>query len=297
MITFQLLPMIVSVTILPLGDSHTAQAGYRMVLQTNLMAAGIPYDMVGDTVGSCLESYDCDHAGHSGYTIERITDVAQQIIPTLDPEIVFLLAGTNNHWGEPDFAGFVQKYSMLIEAIGDRRIYMATVPKFGYGRTDREYWTDDFVDFRNNTLFPMMNDAIYEVASRNSNVVVVDYYSVIDPALHLKPDCVHPNTEGHQILADLFWNAAFVGDSNLDGNFDTGDLVQVLQSGKYETSEPASWTEGDWNLDGAFSTGDLVTALQTGRYERGISAGSHAVPEPSSATLLLTGLLLLRRRR
>ncbi len=35
------------------------------------------------------------------------------------------------------------------------------------------------------------------------------------------------------------------GDANLDGEFNTGDLVQVLGAGKYETQETAGWSEGD----------------------------------------------------
>ena len=57
------------------------------------------------------------------------------------------------------------------------------------------------------------------------------------------------------------------GDSNLDGWFNTADLVQVLQIGKYETDVPATWEEGDWDGNGYFGTSDLVLALQIGRYE------------------------------
>ena len=58
------------------------------------------------------------------------------------------------------------------------------------------------------------------------------------------------------------------GDANHDGCFGTGDLVKVLQAGKYETKEPANCEEGDWNGDGIFDTGDLVYVLQLGHYEK-----------------------------
>ena len=61
-------------------------------------------------------------------------------------------------------------------------------------------------------------------------------------------------------------SSALYGDANLDGDFNSMDLVQVLRAGKYETSQTAEWSEGDWNLDGVFDRKDLVAALQRGAY-------------------------------
>jgi hypothetical protein len=64
-------------------------------------------------------------------------------------------------------------------------------------------------------------------------------------------------------------NSAY-GDANLDGRFNSGDLVSVFQVGEYEDglSKNSTWSEGDWNCDGDFTTADLVTVFQTGGYER-----------------------------
>ena len=49
----------------------------------------------------------------------------------------------------------------------------------------------------------------------------------------------------------------WIGDADFDGQFDTGDFVQVLGIGKYEQpGATAVWSEGDWNGDGVFGTGD-----------------------------------------
>lgn len=58
------------------------------------------------------------------------------------------------------------------------------------------------------------------------------------------------------------------GDANLDGVFNSSDLVQVFTYGEYEDEVigNSSWESGDWNGDGDFGTGDLVAAFTTGNY-------------------------------
>lgn len=60
-----------------------------------------------------------------------------------------------------------------------------------------------------------------------------------------------------------------VGDVNLDGKFDSSDLVAVFQAGQYEdaTRMNSFWSTGDWNCDGEFTSSDLVIAFQDGGYQ------------------------------
>ena len=59
-----------------------------------------------------------------------------------------------------------------------------------------------------------------------------------------------------------------VGDANLDGTFNSTDLVQIFQAGRFEDQVPrnATWATGDWNGDLEFTTADLVAAFQKGGY-------------------------------
>ena len=70
------------------------------------------------------------------------------------------------------------------------------------------------------------------------------------------------------LLLDGILNAR-TGDANLDGRFDSSDLICVFQSGEFEDAiaDNSNWTEGDWNCDGEFTTGDLVAAFQSGGYD------------------------------
>lgn len=95
-----------------------------------------------------------------------------------------------------------------------------------------------------------------------------------------------------------------IGDANLDGVFDSADLVQVFTAGEYEDTKltPTGWVnrhnsfwdEGDWNGDAEFTSSDLVHAMQFNSY----SAAASAVPEPSGFLLVLTaGLFFIHRGR
>jgi hypothetical protein len=89
----------------------------------------------------------------------------------------------------------------------------------------------------------------------------------------------------------------YVGDANLDGEFNSGDLVQVLASGNYEADVDSGWASGDFNGDARTNSSDLVAALADGGYEAGPRAAASAVPEPTTILLGAFGLLALSTLR
>ena len=80
------------------------------------------------------------------------------------------------------------------------------------------------------------------------------------------------------------------GDANLDGTFDSQDLVSIFRAGEFEDEIEgnSTWADGDWNCDGDFGTSDLVAAFRTGRYVAAalpavglndLSAGGRNIPK------------------
>ena len=92
------------------------------------------------------------------------------------------------------------------------------------------------------------------------------------------------------LIDDVF--QAWRGDSDVDGEFNSADLIKVLSAGEYEDHVVGNsgWSTGDWNGDADFTSADLVIALADGGYEQGPRA-SVAVPEPSTLATLLVGFI------
>jgi MYXO-CTERM domain-containing protein len=95
------------------------------------------------------------------------------------------------------------------------------------------------------------------------------------------------------------------GDANLDGKVDFFDLSQLLAY-KYNTGQPASYTDGDLNYDGVVDFFDIATLLSA-NYNSGQTfiGGSAAtaevavaqVPEPTAALALAAILASVGLRR
>ncbi|MCA9165393.1 MAG: hypothetical protein KDA62_20520 [Planctomycetales bacterium] len=91
----------------------------------------------------------------------------------------------------------------------------------------------------------------------------------------------------------------WIGDSNLDGEFNSADLVEVFQANQYEDGIIANstWVTGDWSGDREFNSSDLVLAFQDAGFEMGQRPTIIAVPEPSGVLLIAVGFVALAQLR
>ena len=87
-----------------------------------------------------------------------------------------------------------------------------------------------------------------------------------DNKFDLNGDGVVSNQD-HEFMIQNVLGTTF-GDANLDGVFNSRDLVEIFQKGQYEddVTGNSTWSEGDWNCDGDFTSRDLVAAFISGGY-------------------------------
>ena len=103
----------------------------------------------------------------------------------------------------------------------------------------------------------------------------------------------------HRSNVVVDYRVSYPGDANEDYTFDANDLVQLLQSGKYDTGTFADWSMGDFNNDGFFDRDDVVLMLQAGKYNQGSYSAVSAIPEPATIGLIavaFVGVVAFRRR-
>ncbi len=114
---------------------------------------------------------------------------------------------------------------------------------------------------------------------------------------NLDPPAYDLNRDGDVSYADReMWvhdlKRTYIGDANLNGEFNSEDFVQVFAAGKYESGQAALWSEGDWSGDQVFDSSDFVAAFVDGGYELGPrQVAVSAVPEPGGLALFVLCIL------
>ena len=91
----------------------------------------------------------------------------------------------------------------------------------------------------------------------------------------------------------------YFGDSDLNGEFDSGDFVLMFRRGEYEdgVNGNSTWATGDFNGDAEFDSGDFVFAFRDNGYEKG-PRPAIAIPESTGTMVLFwTWLFIAARKR
>jgi len=190
-----------NIRLLPLGDSITFGVGssdgngYRNLLH-NLLSPGNTVDFIGSIKAGTMA--DNDNEGHSGYTITQIAGTVSnsKALPAR-PNVVTLMAGTNDVYGSEGMATAPNRLSSLIDKIRsacpDAVVIVATlIPMVG-----------------DSTQVPAYNSAITQQvnqrASQGQHILIANMsaISVSDEV----SDHIHPNDGGYVKMGNA-WYAA-----------------------------------------------------------------------------------------
>ena len=66
---------------------------------------------------------------------------------------------------------------------------------------------------------------------------------------------------------DVVVRYTWFGDTNLDRNVNTDDVINILAAAKLDAGLSSDWFEGDFTFDGLTTTDDIIQLLATGRLD------------------------------
>lgn len=213
--------------ILPLGDSNTrgfpneaVNGGYRTRLWQELTGDDLNIDFLG-RLASGPNGIDKDHEGRGGYTIDQLTngsgfDFEQppgtpppaynniEAALTGDPNIVLLMAGTNDVNQGDNVSNMLNELGALIDRITDARpntyvLVASPIPNFS--TPERQQVTANF----SNSIF---NSVINPRLQGGKNIRFVDIFNT--PGLNrsdYQGDLFHLNANGYNKIAEVWYNA------------------------------------------------------------------------------------------
>jgi len=190
--------------IMPLGDSITdgipVAGGYRIKLWANVEGIGKKIDFVGSLSNGPASLPDKNHEGHSGWRIDQLDTNINGWMDNYKPEIVLLHIGTNDITQGYDLANAPNRVGTLVDKICAKlpaggKVYVAKVIPISYSSGDQAA-----VSF-NNQLATMVQTK----KNQGKPVFIVDMHSAL--TVSDLSDQVHPNLNGYNKMADVWFNA------------------------------------------------------------------------------------------
>lgn len=201
-------------TIMPLGDSLThgweVVGGYRYPLRDTLVANGLKVDFVGSqSTDSNPSQFDQEHEGHPGDKAEKIYEYIDQQAVIYEPDIILLLAGTNDMF-DPVQAATAHSdieaiISRIISTLPNTHVIVSSIPRILQApdpatldlrvqafnadvKTFVEQHSNENMSFVD--MYPMITEDYYQPPSDNPNV-----------------DRIHPTAAGFEVMSDVWYDA------------------------------------------------------------------------------------------
>lgn len=195
------------VSIMPIGDSitygvidsdNTESGGYRTYLWQALASSGYRVNFVGSEANG-PKSVDRNHEGYRGQEIEQIANSVNNEITAEKPDVILLLAGTNdilhdNSDNAPRrLSAFIDR---ILKQLPDTTILVGTLPP----NTESDEYSEQIRDFN-----AALGDIIDRKIRQGKSVKRVDLYNrLMDSDLE---DDTHPTANGYKQMAQAWYEA------------------------------------------------------------------------------------------
>jgi formylglycine-generating enzyme required for sulfatase activity len=204
--------------IMPLGDSLTQSQNdlfsYRYYLWTRLLDQGVAFDFVGTLLDNGLggyppwpphqaQAFDQNHEGHAGLSTSSIRAQVSGWMAGYVPDVVLLIAGTNDALNGRDPALAIADLKGIISHLLSRNpqvsVYLATLPPVGASNVA--------ANNRIGTINALIPSIPTDPALAGARITIVDLHTGFDFATEGLSDGIHPNALGEQKIAARFFEA------------------------------------------------------------------------------------------
>ncbi|KAK7028780.1 FG-GAP repeat domain-containing protein [Favolaschia claudopus] len=178
------------------GKGSTDGNGYRGTLYNLLLADGNDVDMVGSQKGGNMS--DPDNEGYNGLIITEIDAKGNTAMPIYQPNIVAIVAGTNDMKRDIDVADAPNRLKNLIQDVLDASSETVVVVSTLHPNADPPS-EERILAF--NAALP---DLVQSFVDAGKPVILVDSHAVI--AVGDLVDGTHPNDAGYARMGKAFYD-------------------------------------------------------------------------------------------
>ncbi|HEY9771469.1 MAG TPA: GDSL-type esterase/lipase family protein [Coleofasciculaceae cyanobacterium] len=225
--------------ILTIGDSITSgqypveptPGAYRIQLKNNFVADDLSIDFIGSKTNDKTNLDDAEHEGHPGWTIDQLTGLVEGgLLKNYQPDVVLVMAGTNDILHSDDAATVIEDLNRLIDRLQDK---LPDVPILVSSIAPID---PAFRGELRASIVKEVNLELPELAQQQGSQVT---YVNGGGALNLDDliaDGIHPNAAGYQEIGNA-WYDSLVGQVTLTGvNHITGTAYSDRLTGNEQAN-------------------------------------------------------------
>ncbi len=293
-----------NISVMCLGDSITdgfnVSGGYRYTLGEMLEDNGYSsyVDFVGPNWGG--SQYDPQHAGYSGYAIDKIEGQRSGLYSFIDwlmesypADVVLLQIGTNDILSSYEVDTMKDRLELLVNAVldylpEDGMLFLATITPMNatalksISYISEDDYTDESMDATVDAYNEDIRNLVSTLSANGENIALCDWDGIITKS-HLA-DGVHPSEAGYAVMGEHWYNILVnymengttelpdtdivYGDANGDGKVNAMDatLIARYSVGTYSLTDDAI-ARCDVNSDGKINALDATIVA---RYSVGL---------------------------